>query len=554
MATLLNKWVGYTQKTLEQIKAAIIAKLPTYAPEITDFSDSNPPIRDIEIFSGMHEQLHYYVDNAARENFLDSARLFASLVKKAKEYDQQIIGHLPHATTVIFTISATHGSDITIPSGTIVSYGDIQYVTQADGIVLAGQLTTGQVAVKQYIQQTAVDMGIAAGVADEEIEFEGNVVHDSIVIRVNSVAWSLQATLGYSIATDKHYVQTVNEDGNVIVYFGNEEPYGEIPAASAAIEADYKVTLGTDGYAPVGAIDTIVSSLTLPGSITATVINSLETTGGSGIESNNAIKRRLPLARRTVDRAVARGDFAALAMQVPGVALAIDEYACGKNVNVYIVPTGGGVASSSLITDTETYLDTRKTITRNISVYAVGELTVKIIATVNANPGYQNTTVSDTIKAALVDLFAVDNQSISGDIVIGDVYQAIEGSDGVLNSAVTAFYVLPYARPLSSTTPALAWTRSLLSGSVATVTWRIVFTTSSAFTVIRNGISVGSYSTGALVSLTELTFTITAGGHTAGDEYEFITYPYASTTIDLLEKSIPAISDSDITLTVTGGY
>lgn len=553
MATLLNKWIGYTQKTLEQIKAAIIAKLPTYAPEITDFSDTNPVIRDIEIHSGLHEQLHYYVDNAARENFLDSARLFASLVKKAKEYDYQIIGYLPYSTTVTFTISSTHVSDITIPAGTIVAYGDIQYVTQAIATVTAGQLTSGQVAVKQYVQYTAISMGTAAGVADEEIEFAGQVVHGSIVIRVNSIAWAAQATLGYSGPTDQHYVQTVNEDGNVIVYFGNEEPYGEIPAPGAPIEADYQITLGADGYAPVGAIDTIISVLSLPGGRTATVTNPFETTGGADIESNNSIKRRLPLARRTVDRAVARGDFAALAMQVPGVVLAIDDYACGKNVNVYIVPTGGGVASSSLLTEVDDYLDIRKTITKNVTVYPVGELTVKITANITANPGYENATVEANAEAALIALFDVDNQSIGADLLIGDSYQAIENADGVVSSEITAFYVEPYPRPLNGTTPALVWTRTLLSGSTATVTWGIVFTTTTAFTLTRNGISVGSFSTGALVSQTEISFTIT-GTYTAGNEYQFITYPYVSTKIDLQEKSIPAISASDITLNVTGGY
>lgn len=531
----------------------MLAILGYKVPEMTDHNDTNPYIRNLRIFSGMNEQLHYYVDNAAREAILTAHRLYKSSVQHAKANDYQIIGNLAYSADVRFTISATYGSDITIPAGTILSYGDIQYVTQTDAVVTAGQTVSTLVTAEQYIQKTGISMGVAAGIADEEVVFTDKVVHDSISMKVATVAWSPQTTLGYSLPTDKHYVQTVNEDGNAVVYFGNEDPYGLMPSTNDALEADYKVTLGADGYAPAGAIDTIVSSLTLPGSITATVTNPERASGGSNVEDTDSIKRHIPVARRTLERAVRRGDFAAVAELAPGVQRAGEVFNCGKALDLYISPVGGGIASSTLIADTQTFMNTRNLIGFNLNVYAAGEVHIIIVAAIKAVPGYANSTVSTNASDAVVAYMAATNQQISGTVVIGDIYQKMEAADGVLNAQITAFYPKPYARPTNGSTPALVWTPQLLSGAATTIRWAIEFTGSTTFRLIRSGTLIGTYSTGALVSLSEISFTIPNGAYSNGNSYEFFTYPYVSTSIALTEPSLPVSIAGDITLTVTGG-
>lgn len=554
MGYLSNTWVRYLDRSAEQIMNSLLVRLGIKVKEITDHNPTNPYIRNMQQFSGMSEQLGYYIDNQGRESFIDSLRLYASAVSLAKQHDYQIIGNRGYSTDVVFTISSTHVSDITIPAGTIVNYGTIPYVTQSTATITAGQTVSSAVGVVQYVLITAVSKGLSSGAEDIELEFDEKIMHNSVVVRVDGVTWTSKDTLTFSAPTDEHFVQTINEDGKVVIYFGNENPVGKIPVTGEAIEVDYKVTLGADGFAASGQIDTITSVLSLPGGRTTTVTNPNATSGGGDIEAIDSMRRNISANNRTLRRAVTKEDYEAVIEQAPGVAKAGVYFNCGKAVQAYIVPDGGGIASSVLLTSTLAYINSRKMITTTVTISAAGEVHIKIVADIVAEASRLNATVKSNVETAIVNWLNYLYQEIGGTIVIGDIYQLIENpSLGVRNSVITSFYAEPYARPISTSFPALVWTRTLLTGSTTNITWQIQFTNATDFLLIKSGILVGTFSTAVLVSQTELSFTIAAGGHTSGDTYEFITYPYTSNKIVLTEPSLPVSVVSDLTINVTGG-
>ena len=51
---LTQNWVGYLDRSYEQIKRSCLKRLGTIAPEISDHSESNPFIIILPMFSGKH--------------------------------------------------------------------------------------------------------------------------------------------------------------------------------------------------------------------------------------------------------------------------------------------------------------------------------------------------------------------------------------------------------------------------------------------------------------------------------------------------------------------
>ena len=100
---LENKWVGYLQRGYLQIKNSILNRVRSSVPEITDFSESNILVIIVSMFSGMVEQLNYYIDQLLRESFVTTARRYTSLVRHARTFDYRIKAANPASTVLVVT-------------------------------------------------------------------------------------------------------------------------------------------------------------------------------------------------------------------------------------------------------------------------------------------------------------------------------------------------------------------------------------------------------------------------------------------------------------------
>lgn len=560
MAYLTNGWVGYLTRSAQQIMDSLLNRLAGKVPEMTDHSPSNPYVRNLEQMAGMHEQLGYYVDNAARETFVTKARLYKSMIQKARERDYQVIGNLPYSVDVQLSLDIAPSSDLIIPLNTVISNADgsIKYRLVTAATILTGQLVSNIVSAVQSERMLGVNMGVSTGASDYEVVFTDKIVHNSIKAYWNAVAWNGKETLAYSSPLSTDYVQTVNEDGNVVIYFGNALPLGLIPISGQVLTVDYDVTLGKDGYVGLGELNTLVSTVSgLPLGSTLSVINIANASGGSDVEDIESIRRHIPTANKTLMRAVTNDDFKDLVEQAPGVQSAGVLFDGRRTTNIYIVPVGGGIASSTLINNTQTYINVRKAQTTNPVIKSAGVVSTIIQISVEAEPNYANADVEAAVMAALLDFMSYTKQKVGprdAVVHISDLYQTIENTPGVRDSNITVFAFKPYARPLNGSTPPLVWSTTPLSASSISQRWVIQFTNSTTFKLIKGATLVGTYSTGATVSVPELQFIIPVGAYSNGNSYEFYTYPYNANKVQLIEPSVANSQSADISLTVTGGY
>lgn len=549
---ITNEFVSLFDRSYQQNKANIKTVMGAYVPEISDHTENEVFVRTLSNIYGLFEMLGVNCDLSAEEIFFNRAKLYRSMVEAAFNVDYRVKGALSATVNLRFVLSAVAGVNVVIPAGTEVSNGQgISFYTTAILTILAGQID-GFVDAKQELTITGVNIGTTDGLAGQVVELEADFIVDkSIAITISANAWTPMETLAHSNTLAKVFVSSMSINQKTQVRFGDNIT-GAIPPAAQTITASYKITLGEAGNVAPLTVTTIVGAVTVPAGIVLTVQNIDEASGGADYESIGIIVRNLPLWNRTKDRAVSEQDYIDIGTMAPGVAKAGVDYSCGKVVDVYIAPVGGGIATQSLLDDVLAwYNDKRRMLTTKIDPHAAGEVNLVFEIDVHLEDSALKTEKDAEIKAQLEDVYSVVNQDIKGQAKLSDIYEIVETTPGVKNSDVKVMTTIPYAFIREGTSP-LVWTRATNSTSTTTVKWRIVIINATDFQLLKDGSYVGTYVIGTPVVLAEITFTVTASSYSVGDQWDFVTYKYfGNLTLD--EMSIPIVDAANVTLNFFGG-
>lgn len=545
---LRNPWIRYVDRTYQQIKDRVLTQLGVLVPEMTDHSESNPFVKILSIYAGITEMLNYYIDNVAREAHLSVARLYRNMVLHAEAYDYQIHSKTATSVDVVFTMSGTALTNYIIPINTELASDGIVFYTTAEVTILAGS-TTATVSAKQFEFVAESVLGLSVGGLNQIYAINPDIVDSSAIVRVAGIAWNRKETLAYSKATSTDFVQSVNMLGVPIIKFGDNFN-GQAPTGGAEITIEHLVTTGQNIEAE--ALTTIVTSLSPPDALQIAVINLERSSGGNAaVETLEQMRNRIPKLVRTQQRAVTGQNYIDVCELKPGVQKAGLVFNCGKTVNLFIVPDGGGLASEILRQETVAYMNLFKMVTTEILVFSAGEVRIIYGIDLVVLPQYTRSVVVAAVKQKLLEFHAAENQSINGQVQLSDIYESIETTDGVSFSQINKMTPKPYARPLNETTPLLNWTRDILPASSTVVSWKILFIAVSTFEVYKNNNFVGIFAVGALVSQTEISFTINQN-YVINDSWEFFSYRFFG-SISLVEPSLPTTSLDDIVINATGG-
>ena len=555
MAFLTNIWSRYTDRTADQMKDNVVTNLQSQVPEITDHSESNLFIKLVNMFTGLLEGLNYNIDNVGRESHMDSARLYSNVVRLSRSWDYRISSQ--QAAQVQLTISYISTSVLafpgaTIPSGSIVQTANgIQFVTVEPLVITSGSFSTakGQVSATNVIAIPYTSLGTSDGTANQILIVNDKISGFTATIRVGGIdIYESVETFAYSLATDKHFIQTVNEDGEVIIKFG-DGTNGIVPTLSDSLEIQYNQTNGIDGNVLGQTIVQIVGGFPLVSNYTVSVTNLEAAVAGTEVESAVSIKQNVARLFRTRNRAVTELDFVDIAILEPQVENAGVIFECGKTVNVYIVPIGGGLAPPSLLADVEAWFnDNRRIITHRIRAFTAGEIHIKGTIDVTAKSGFDLNQVQTNVENAWLGYFASTNQQISGTVRIGDIYEAVEAAEGVDYSVITLLNAEPYARAIGITNTVLDWDVITNTTSTTQVNWSILIVGASTYQLLKDSNFVGTFTIGVQVVQPEITFTVNASSYSNGDKWTFVSYPYGGNSILLDEPSIPVSDLTDLIL------
>lgn len=550
MATVKNNWVGYLDRSYSQIKTSLLNKLTISNPEMTDHSESNPFIIFVGMFSGVAEMLGYYIDNAAQESFMATATRRSSVIKHTKTLDYRINTASPETVDVIITWSAEITTQFTISAGSSISSPDgITFITLEDFIVTVGS-TFSTIPFHQVNLINNSNFALTNGVDNQKFSLGASYVDGSLSLIIDLLEYTQTDSFARVGANDKSFIVDVDTDGNAYFILGNGIN-GFKPNSGLALDVSYQETTGPEGKVVGGGFDPNTLNLiaTLPTGITVSDANSqLTSSGGANYESTESIRTNSVQSIRTMDRMVTWEDHIDVISAVAGVARVGVNFCCGKTIDIYIVPEGGGIASSSLVALAQAEADDKKMITSFPVVKAAGETRLFIGATITAKKRKSASETRTQVEDALIEFGSVENQKINGSIRLSDIQALIDNVTNVDFVDLTTLYTKPYARP-SGSNP-LVWTNKTLEASTEKVEWRLDYT-GGIIRVFRDSLYKGDLAIDSTYIAEDniIEFSVQAGSYVEGDSWTFVSQPYLANLV-LTDFTIFTIELEDINLTI----
>ena len=567
-----NKWVTYLDRSYKSIKTSILNRVKTIVPEMTDLSESNLFVILVSIFSGLIEQINYYVDNIARESYITTARRYSSIVKLTRLIDYRIRAKISAKVDIRITVMGEDGLPVNlnnnyiIPIGTIFSDSSgVEFIT-TKAVTLFANSSFCIVGARQSKTITNNAIGTTNTYENQKFRLSDNYEHNTLQITINSETWELRDTLAFSGSTDKHFIVDINEYKEAYVVFG-DGVNGAMPLAGQVIYATYYETQGINGNIDANTITTLVSELELPIQVPAvsyfSVVNSVASSGGVNEEDLERIRRHAPLSLRTLERAVTRKDYKDIAELIPGIgkaAVKIDNIT--KRIIIYVAPEGGGTANNTLLQTVVDEFEVKGMIGPQVIAMASGETFLRINMTVTAKFRRDPQETLSDIYAALIDKFGFNNSDVNRSIRVSDIISLIDNLDKVDFLTLNSLTTKPYPRIVDGVNPLENnWRVLVTDKSTYNSKWRII----TVSTTLANIYKTDQY--GYETKDGELTIHATDpgsttytsqdeslelaiwGSFTMGDSWEFYTYPYNGDLV-FQDYTIPNIKVSELSITV----
>ena len=530
---LTQPWVGWIDRSYEQIKASVLRRLSINNPEISDHSESNVLVILISIWAGIAEGLHLYMDNMAREAFLGVARKLKSVIRLSRLIDYNIKASWYSSIDLAFTLTDSNGvpqtstQNILIPKDTLIrSDNGITVRTLFDTYLQAKTSSVTSTAV-QYENVVNEDLGDTNGDALQTVLLPNNYVHGSLLLFINNEYWTLVNSLATLGPNSKNFVVFIDEDKEAFAQFG-DGVNGKIPQAGYPILGSYKTTQGSLGNLPPNSYNTILTPISLPdNTLQIRVTHAQYSAGGSDVEDIEKVRKYAPWSLRTLDRAVTYQDYKDVTNLQPGVGNSEVRYDCGKFVDVYIVPSSKGIATQALLASVKDALNCKKMITTQINVVASGLSRVWIKAKVYARPLFDtNATLRDVINALDAD-HGFDASGINRSVVISDIATTMELVPSVDRVQIEEVRIEPYIRAAGNNVPPLNYTFNGLPTptSNAAIRYKIVYQ-GGQFQIYKTGTLVATIAVGATYQDNTLSLTLKSGSYANGNTWDFTAFPW----------------------------
>lgn len=453
---MANNPIDYTSRDFDGLRADLISRIPDYLPEWTDTNAADFGIVMIDLFAHVGDLLSYYTDRVAQEAFLQTATQRQSVLRIAS-----MLGYTPvqqQGATIPITldnqatpqrnggvqivISPNAGGPVTIPSGTQILTGP---GPNGEAPVVFETITARTIAIGGTDYVDAVEgstvslemIGQSKGQDLQEFKLAfPNVIFGSITVYVAegpgttgspvNVLWKYFGQITDAGPIDSAYTITQDNAGNSFIQFG-DGTNGRIPPVGVQVFVTYRYGVGSAGN--VGTNSILGFAQAVPGS--QSVTNNVAASGGTDPESIDSMRISVPRSIKSLNRAITYDDYANLALQLPGVVRAMARGSYFTQLSVYIAPSGGGLASTTLKNSVVAYLTPRSLVGVTIAAQDPRYMSVNISITVNVLPAYNQTSVVNAVKTQLELFFLFDNRDFQEVISVGEIYRLLQDVIGV---------------------------------------------------------------------------------------------------------------------------
>lgn len=442
----------FASRDYSNIRRDLLARAERTVPEWTDRDPSDFSMVLVDMWAYMGDILHYYIDRAAGESFLDTATQRESVLALANLFDYKPRNRTAARATVYVSNSTSSSVPIVIPAETVFSgsFNNTLYTFYSENEVSVAGGGTVAVTVKEGSVISAEQLTTSASgqIGQRYSLSKTNVIPNTVQASVNEdgisyVNWTRVEDTNIVASGVNAYAIYVNSANATEVVFGNRLS-GRIPPTGVKIQAKYKITSGSSGNVGANSINsfrTAISGLSVASSTSAV--------GGTDGETVASLKTSIKSIIKSQDRAVTLSDFVNRALLVDGVYKAVCQFtpsAGGGSVTVYAIPyiadfTSASAGSYALETETKTSINTslQAVATLGVTINTASSVTFvpkTISASVTINNSYVQSSVKTAVEAALTYLFELDNLDFGETLNLGVVYKTIHGIEGVEYSTV----------------------------------------------------------------------------------------------------------------------
>jgi hypothetical protein len=446
----------FASRDYENIRRDLLARADRVLPDWTDRDPSDFTMLLVDLWAYMGDILHYYVDRAAGEAFIDTATQKESILALANLFDYTPRTRTPARVTVY--VGNSSSSSVVIPAGTLFigegSDANYEFYSTSNVTVDAGQ--TGAIQVYegvQYPEETLTNS--ATGQVGQSYTISNSqVIPSSVRVFVyeddeNPTEWTRVQNVNALPTNVSGFSVYTTTEGFTSVRFGNRVS-GRVPPVGVRITVSYNTTNGQAANIAQNAILGFKFN-TFDG---VSVTGSTPGIGGSDGESLESIKRSIKSAIQTQSRAVTLQDYVDLSLQLEGVYKAVASYTpATATVSVYTIPYIADYVSSASTTiavDPVTVATVEGTLQQlsmlGVTVDAAETVTLRpksIEGTIYITNGYEAAAVKRVVESAIDGLFTIENVEFGKDIRIGDVYRTIHSIEGVDYATITVTGTAP---------------------------------------------------------------------------------------------------------------
>ncbi|MFY0568242.1 hypothetical protein ACN28E_31025 [Archangium lansingense] len=260
-------------------------------------------------------------------------------------------------------------------------------------------------------------------------------VRADVEVTVAGRTWTQVSTFRGSGPSDPYYTVRMLEDGSVAVVFGDGSAGQRLPTGANNVRISYRVGTGLGGNLPAGSLETPAR----PHALVAAVRQPIGAVGGNDMEGVETLRYNAPATLLTLERAVAPGDFAHLAMAHSSVWQARATYRpCGTSrhqcIEVVVVPADGGKLGS-LGPTLAAYLTAHALPGVDVAVKDYTGKPVHLSVTVEVkSTEFEPDGVARAVQAALLEAFSLRRRGLGQALYLSEVYKVVEAVQGVQSS------------------------------------------------------------------------------------------------------------------------
>lgn len=439
--------IDYTSRDFQSILQDLKNNISALLPEWTSRDASDMGIVLLELFAYEGDILSYYIDRTMNEAFLATAQRRQSVLNVAALLNYVPVAMSPATVTLQFE---TTGNTITIPALTqistvpVASEAPIIFETDIALTIPGNDAATpthlGSVSATQGTTQSLENVGVSDGsIGQGYTLYFPNVVQSSVQVFVDEgfgpVVWTFHANLINAGPTERAYTLSIDENNVTSVDFG-DNVNGRIPVSLAHIQVTYRNGNGFLGNVGAGLLTQLVQIV----AGVSTVNNSAGATGGIDIESTDSMRTSIPNSFKALQRAVTLKDYAALALQVPGVVKASASSTYFTSVVVYIAPSSDSAhlgPSTALQAAAQTALQAASLISTTVSIGVPVYRGVNVTATVHVADAYSEAAVKLDVTSALTNALSFTAMDFKQSATVSQIYTALQSVEGVVFVTVT---------------------------------------------------------------------------------------------------------------------